>query len=282
MGITSATGLISGINFNEVVSQLAELESRPILLLQSKKSDLQTVSAELSTLGVKLSSLQNAASSLSSLSNFNASTVSVTKTTSGVELLSATVDSTAVAGTSQVQVNQLAQTHSIAAQGFVDDDTTAVANAAGTFKFKVGTAGAVTSVNVTTSTTLVQLRDAINNANGSVNASIINDGSGSNPYRLVLTANDSGSANTVSITENPTTLDFTNKKIEDVFAKTTNSYAGTVSSNSGNTYLGTTNKTFLVEIVSGGDPGTATYKYSIDGGITFLGASGAPYVAGSN
>ena len=150
MGITSATGLISGINFNEVVSQLAELESRPIQLLQSKKANLQTVSAELSTLGVKLSGLQSAASSLSSLSNFNASSISVTKTTAGVELLSATVDSTAIAGTSQVQVNQLAQAHSIAAQGFVDDDTTAVASAAGTFKFKVGTAGAVTSVNVTT------------------------------------------------------------------------------------------------------------------------------------
>ncbi len=282
MGITSATGLISGINFNEVVSQLAELESRPIQLLQSKKANLQTVSAELSTLGVKLSGLQSAASSLSSLSNFNASSISVTKTTAGVELLSATVDSTAIAGTSQVQVNQLAQAHSIAAQGFVDDDTTAVASAAGTFKFKVGTAGAVTSVNVTTSTTLVQLRDAINNANGSVNASIINDGSGSNPYRLVLTANDSGAANAVSITENPTTLDFTNKKVEDVFAKATNSYAGTVSSNSGNNYTGSTNKTYLVEIVTGGDPGTATYKYSVDGGITFLGSDGNTFVAGGN
>ena len=282
MGITSATGLISGINFNDVVSQLAELESKPILLLQSKKADLQTVSAELSTLGVKLSGLQSAASSLSSLSNFNASTISATKTTSGVELLSATADSTAVAGTTQVQVNQLAQTHSIASQGFVDDDTTGVASAAGTFQFKEGTAGAVTSISVTTSTTLVQLRDAINGANGSVNASIINDGSGSNPYRLVLTAKDSGSANTLSITSNPTTLDFTNKKVEDAFAKTTNSYAGTVSSNSGNNYLGSKNKTFLVEIVTGGDPGTATYKYSIDGGITFLGANGAAYVAGSN
>lgn len=282
MGLTSATGLISGINFTETVAQLVELESQPILLLQSQKADLETVSAELSTLSVKLSSLQSASNSLSSLSNFNANTVSVTKNSSGVELLSAEVDETAVAGTSQIQVNQLAQAHSIASEGFVDDDTTAVASAAGTFKFKVGTAGAVTSVSVTTSTTLVQLRDAINAADGSVNASIINDGSGSNPYRLVLTAKDSGAANTISITENPTTLDFTNKKVEDAFAIETNSYAGTVSSNSGNNYLGSTNKTFLVEIVSGGDPGTATYKYSIDGGITFLGANGAAYVAGSN
>ncbi|MDT7041835.1 flagellar filament capping protein FliD [Candidatus Nitronereus thalassa] len=281
MGLTSATGLISGINFNEVVSQLVELESQPILLLQSRKASLETVSAELSTLSVKLSGLQSAASKLSSLANFNVNSVSVTKSTSGIELLSATVNSSAVPGTSQVQVNQLAQAHSIASQGFVDDDTTAIASASGTFKFKVGNAGAETSISITNETTLVQLRDAINNANGSVQASILNDGSGSNPYRLVLASKNTGTANSVNITSNPTTLDFTNKQVEDAYANATNSYSGTVASNSGNNYLGTTNKTFLVEIVTGGDPGTATYKYSIDGGITFLGANGAAY-NGSN
>jgi len=282
MGLTSATGLISGINFNEAVEQLVQLESRPIQLLQSRKAGLESKSVELSTLSIQLSGLQSAANSLSSLSNFNANTISVTQSTSGLDLVEATVDSTAVPGTTQVQVNQLAQAESIASQGFVDDDTTAVASAAGTFSFKVGTAGAEFDVSVTTETTLVQLRDAINETNGSVKASILNDGSGSNPYRLVLAANDSGLANAINITSNPTTLDFTNKKVEDAFAIETNSYAGTVSSNSGNNYLGTTNKTFLVEIVTGGDPGTATYKYSVDGGITFRGANGATFVAGSN
>ena len=93
-GLASATGLISGINFTEAVSQLVELESRPIILLQNQKANLQTVSAELSTLSVRLSSLLSAANDLSSLSNFNANQVTVTKSTSGVELLSATVDST--------------------------------------------------------------------------------------------------------------------------------------------------------------------------------------------
>ena len=272
MGISATTGLISGINFGDLVSQLVQIEERPILLLQSRKADLNTVSAELSTLSVKLSSLKTASSSLTSLPNFNTNTVSVTKSSNGVDLLSATVDATAVTGAYQVQVNQLAQANSLASQGFVDDDTTAVASAAGTLKLKVGTAGAVTSVTVTTSMTLLQLRDAINNANGSAQASIINDGSGSNPFRLVLTAKNSGVANTVIITDNPTTLDFTNKKVEAAFAKTTNSYAGTVSSNEGNNYTGTTNKTFLVQIVTGGAPGTATYKYSTDGGITFSSA----------
>lgn len=284
MGLTSATGLISGINFNDAVSQLAELEARPITLLQIQKARLESVSAELSSLSLQLSGLKSAASNLASLSSFNTNTVSVTKTTSGVELFTATVDSTAVNGTTQVTVNQIAQTHSIASQGFVDKDTTGVASADGTFTFKLGTAGAATSIAVTTSTTLEQLRDAINTANGSVSASIINDGSGSNSFRLILNAKEPGASNTISITSNPTTLDFTNKQIEAAFAKETNSYSGTVSSNDGANYTGTTNKAFLVEIVTAGTPesGTAQYKYSIDGGITFLGANGAAYQAGVN
>ncbi len=275
--IATASGLISGIPIDDLVAQLVAVEQRPSVLLLNQKTAFQTTSAEFSVLSLKLSGLKTAAVSLSSLSNFNGNAVSVTKSSSGLDLLSATVDSTALPGTSQVKVNQLAQAQSIAAQGFVDQDTTGVASAAGTFTVKAGPAGKEINVAVTTSTTLSQLREAINGANGDVSASIVNDGSGSNPYRLSLTAKKSGSVNTISISQNPTTLDFTNKKIEAAFATTTNSYAGTVSSNAGNTYTGSTNKSFSVKIVAGGDPGTATYKYSIDGGITFLGANGAAY-----
>ena len=52
MGISAATGLISGINFADLVNQLVQIEEQPILLLQSRKADLNTVSAELSTLSV--------------------------------------------------------------------------------------------------------------------------------------------------------------------------------------------------------------------------------------
>jgi flagellar hook-associated protein 2 len=276
MGLTSATGLISGINFNEAVSQLVQLEQRPIQLLQLRKAELETVSAELSTLSIRLSSLQTAATSLSSLSSFNSNSVSVTTSSSGFSLLEATADETAVPGLHQITVNQLAQAHSMATVGFVDQDTTPIADAAGTLKFKVGVSGAVTEVGVTADMTLIQLRDAINALDPGVKASIINDGSGSNPYRLVLTAKHTGAANTIIGIEDPTNLTFGNE-VEAAFARTTNSYAGTVTSNEGSNYTGTTNKTFLVQIVTGGDPGTATYKYSIDGGITFLGSNGAAY-----
>ncbi|MEW6542414.1 MAG: flagellar filament capping protein FliD [Nitrospirota bacterium] len=281
MGITSSAGLVSGIKFDDLIANLLQIERRPIALLEEKKADFQAKSAELSNLSIQLSSLRGKASALSALANFNNNKVSATKSSTGVELLTAQVDRTAVPGQYQVKVNQLAQTHSLASQGFVDQSTTAVASSDGTLTFKVGAAGKTTSVSVTTSTTLVQLRDLINAADGDATASIISDGSGSNPYRLVLTAKNAGAANTITISSNPTTLDFTNKQVEAAYAATTNSFTGTVSSNSGNNYTGTTNKTFLVKIVTAGAAGAATYKYSTDGGINWLGANGAAYT-GSN
>ena len=273
----TATGLVSGINFDSIISQIQDTERQPITQLQTRQSGYQNQISALLALSAKLSTFSAVASSVNNPANFNTRTASVTKTSAGVSLLSATTDPTATNGAYDINVLQLAQAQKLASQGFVDQNTTAVANGNGTFKFKVGSSGTEYSVTVSSSTTLQGLRDAINSLGGSATATIINDGTGSNPYRLVLTANSSGSANTITITNNNTTLDFTNKNVEAAYGVTTNSFAGTVSSNAGSNYTGTTNKTFLVKITSGGTAGTATYKYSIDGGITYLGKNGAAY-----
>ena len=275
----TASGLISGINFDSIISQIQDAERQPIAQLQTQQTGYQSRIGALQALSAQLSTFAAVASSVNNPTNFNTRMATATKTTAGVSLLAATTNSTATNGSYNINVLQLAQAQKVASQGFVDQNTTAVASGNGTLKFKVGNSGTVYSVTVSSSTTLQGLRDAINSSGGSVTATIINDGTGSNPYRLVLTAKNSGSANTITITNNDTTLDFTNKKVEAAYAFTTNSFAGTVSSNAGNNYTGTTNKTFLVQTVSGGAPDTATYKYSIDGGITYLGYGGAAYNA---
>jgi flagellar hook-associated protein 2 len=278
MPITSA-GLVSGIDYNSIISQIQAAEQQPIQQLQARQTGYQTQISALLSLSTSLSTFAAVATSVNNPANFNTRTASVTKTTAGVSLLSTTAASTATTGSYKINVLQLAQAQKVASQGFVDQNTTSVASGAGTFKFKVGNSGTQSSVAVSSSTTLQGLRDAINSSAGSVTATIVNDGTGSNPYRLVLTANNSGSENSVTITNNDTTLDFTNKKVEAAYAFTTNSFAGTVSSNAGNNYTGTTNKTLLVKAVTGGATDTATYKYSIDGGITYLGYGGVAYNA---
>lgn len=278
MPITSS-GLASGINFDSIISQIQDAQRKPIVQLQARQVGYQSQISALLALSGKLSTFAAVATSVNNPANFNTRTAEVTKTPAGVSLLSATAGSTASNGSYSLTVQQLAQAQKKASQGFVDQNTTAVASGAGTFKYKVGSSGTEYSVTVSTSTTLQGLRDAINSGSGSVNATIINDGTGSNPFRLVLTANSSGADNTITVTNNDTTLDVTNKKVEAAFASTSNSFAGTVSSNAGDTYTGTTNKSFLVKAVGAGVPGVGTYKYSIDGGITYLGYGGVAYNA---
>ena len=267
MGISSS-GLISGINSDQLISQLMELERAPIKTIQKKQQDYQFKIASFSDISTKISSFKAALDALNSSSKFNVKNASVTKTSDGDDLLSVSASSSAMAGSYSMQVKQLASAATKASQGWVDQNTTAIASSGGTFEFKVGSGGATTTIGVSSTMTLQGLRDAINSASGTgATASIINDGSGSNPYRLILTANSTGSSNSIFITTNTTSLDLSNKKIEDVYANTTNSYAGSVYSNSGNYYTGTDNKSFIAKITTAGAPGTAKYKYSTDGGI---------------
>jgi len=271
----STSGLISGLNVSDLISKILDIERRPAQLLQIRQNDYELEIAAVLSLSSKLSSYKASLNNLNYQSTFNTKSASVSKSSSGEELLSVSASNTASAGNYSVKVNQLASSSKKASDGFVDKNLTAVASASGSFSFKVGLSGAVTTIGVDDTTTLEGLRDAINTAGAGVTASIINDGTGSNPYRLILAADDSGSSNTLYITANDTDLDFANKKIESGYAYTDNSYSGTFAS--AGTYTGTTNKTFLVEVVSAGDSGTATYKYSVDGGITWLGYNGTTY-----
>ena len=278
MGISS-TGLASGINYDQLIQQVQDAAQGPITTLQTRQATYQKEISTVLSVSTKLSTLLAVASSVNNSNNFNTNTVSAGTTATGATLLSATANSTATTGSYAVSVKQLAKASKLAANGFVDQNSTAVATGDGTFKFKVGNSGTEYSVTVSTGTTLQALRDAINATGGSVTATIINDGTGSNPYRLILASKDSGASNSITITNNGTTLDFANKKVEAAYAFTGNSFTGTITSNAGNNYTGSTNKTFLIQAVAGGAPGAATYKYSIDGGLTYLGYGGVAYDA---
>jgi flagellar hook-associated protein 2 len=265
----STGGLISGLDVSDLVSKMLDIESRPAQLLKLRQNDYELEIAAVLSLSSKLSSYKSSLNSLNYQSTFNTKSASVTNE----DLLAVSASNTAIPANYIIKVNQLATSSKRASDGFVDENLTAVASAAGSFSFKVGLSGAVTTIGINDSMTLDGLRDAINTASTEVTASIINDGTGSNPYRSIFSANDSGSSNTMYITENDPSPAFTTTQTESGYA----SYSGTFASSG--TYTGTTNKTFLAEVVSAGDSGTATYKYSIDGGISWLGYNGTTYNA---
>ena len=73
-----------------------------------------------------------------------------------------------------------------AAQGVASLDTVIASGGGGSFSFKIGDSGQTETITVGASMTLDDLRDAINEADAGLTASIVNDGSDTSPYRLVL------------------------------------------------------------------------------------------------
>jgi len=117
----------------------------------------------------------------------------VKNTVSGTALTATTTNDTPP-GDYQIHVAQRAQASSVATLGVVDSTTNL---GDGTVDFTLAN-GSTMSVAISAgSSSLQDVRDAINAQNGPVRASLINDGSGQ-PYRLVLQAADTGSAASVS------------------------------------------------------------------------------------
>ncbi len=270
----SSSGLVSGLNTDQLISQLMTIERQPEQLLKQQQTDYQTKIAALLQFQTTLGSFASSLQTLNDPAKFNTKSVSVTKTSAGNEVLTASTSAGAALGSYSVEVDQLAQASARASQGWVDRNTTPIAAATGSFAYKVGNSGAVTRLSVNQNTTLQGLRDAINMPGSPVYASIVNNGSGSNAYRLVLTSASAGSENAIQITQNDTNLDFTHKQIGTAYAYTSNSYSGNVYANSGTYYTGADNKSFIVKVTTAGNTtgalaGRAKYEYSTDGGINW-------------
>ena len=111
-------------------------------------------------------------------------------TLADTSIATATTSSGAVAGSYSLSNIVLASAQQIRKSGIT------VPADAGTLSIQVGTEAAV-NVNIAAGSTLADVSTAINNAASGISASIINDGT---TEHLVLTANDTGSANTITIT----------------------------------------------------------------------------------
>ena len=174
-GTITSAGLGSGLAVESIISQLMQLERQPITQLQSR---ISTVDARLSALGrVKsaMTALQTAADKIKSPAGF-----ALFKTEVGdSKVLSASAGSSANVANHSVEVKSLASTQKLAATGLASSTSTIPT---GTLILELGTldTGVYTadpartySVPITSSNnTLEGLRDAINNLDADVTASV--------------------------------------------------------------------------------------------------------------
>lgn len=181
----SFSGLSSGIDTDSIVQRLMQLESLPIQRLQQQQAKLTQRQGLLNAFKSKLTGLSTAAGSLNLATSFNPLTASSSKE----DVATVTATSGAVAGTYQLTVSKLAQTHKVASTA--QSSATAALGFSGTFT--VNGKG----VSVSATDTLTTIAQKINGLGAGVAAGIIDGGAG-NAF-LTLSANGSGLAGKIQI-----------------------------------------------------------------------------------
>ena len=186
----SLSGLVSGVNINQLISTISAAYQQPITLLQSQGQSYQTTLSAWGQMQGSLSSLQSALAGLQNIGSLNNRSVTLSNSSAA----SATVQANAPLGTYSLSNIVLAQAQSVYSQDFSSASNTAVGT--GTLQIQVGS-GTVANVTIDSSNnTLNGIAAAINSANAGVNAAVIYDGAG---YRLTLSGANTGSGSAFTV-----------------------------------------------------------------------------------
>ncbi|OGQ88856.1 MAG: hypothetical protein A2512_12565 [Deltaproteobacteria bacterium RIFOXYD12_FULL_56_24] len=197
-GSISSLGVGSGLELQSILDQLKEVDQQAITRKESEVDALAVQLNEFTVVNNKLLTMKSAALDLSLSSTFLARTV----TSSSESVLTATVADGTVAQSTAVAVGRIATKSTWMSDGKAASTTSV--NATGSsqnFVYQVD--GEDITVAVADGTTLSGLVDLINadTDNPGVTASLIDDGSGVTPYKLVLKADATGSEQEITITE---------------------------------------------------------------------------------
>ncbi|MFQ6007518.1 MAG: flagellar filament capping protein FliD [Candidatus Zixiibacteriota bacterium] len=258
----SIEGINSGLNTAEIVDAILAYERRNITFLEQQQAEKTSIITTLKALQAKFLALHTSLTKLSRSSTFDAATVQV----SDESILSATVSGRVGTGSYDIQVLSLARNHQLASQGF--DDESLASFGTGTISISLGDGSTQTITIDATNNSLVGIKKAINDAKASVTATIINDGSSSKPYRLMITSEKTGVANKINITSNLTggyNLDFSSSSFDspeliDIASATTSQITlGATAS-----YTGSENKIYTFTVAGTGTQTVGTDSITIN------------------
>ncbi len=193
MPTLSSPGVGSGLDVNNIVTQLVAAERDPIVQrLTRQQSKIDTQVSALGALKGAMSTLQSSLSAIKSVAAFQTRKA----TSSNTDEFSATATNSAAAGTYSIEITSLASAHKLSSNAFASGPTSVVGT--GTLTISVGTQHFDVEIDATKST-LAGIRDAINNSanNKGAQATIVQATDGA---RLVLTARNTGLSNALRVT----------------------------------------------------------------------------------
>ncbi len=194
----TAAGTGSGLDIETIIETLTEAERAPTeSRLATREIEIQADISAYGSLKSALTDFQAAFSGLSSLKDLAARSA----TSTNEETFTATASSGAAVGSTVIQVTQLAANHKLVSNSDFTDPDAAVG--AGTMTLTLGGNSFDVSIVGGENNTLAGIRDAINDSadNPGITASLltVSDGAGGTVSKLVLTADESGGSNAITV-----------------------------------------------------------------------------------
>lgn len=194
----SSTGIGSGLDVTNIISQLSAIEKQPLKALQNRATNLQTQLSVLGQVQSQVSALASAATTLGSVLTWKGTT-STSSNTAAVTVSSATG---AAAASFDVEVSKLAKAQTLALPTTPALPASDAQVGYGTLSIKVGSKDPVTVSIADGEGTLTQIAAKINGTAGvGVTATVVHDSSGKD--NLLIRSNTTGtdSAFTIGVTE---------------------------------------------------------------------------------
>lgn len=187
MADVTFSGLATGMDTDSIVSQLMKIERFPIDRLEAKKKSEQEKLAAFSQFKSVIDDLKDAAGAMTLTSEVRTSEIKISP-----EAAYTATSSNARVGSYDISVAQLSQVQKNISEGFASRTDSLLGT--GTFTVN-GTDISISESN----NSLAGLIEAINSVSDTtgVNATIINNGSDTNPYHLVFTGTDSSTSFTI-------------------------------------------------------------------------------------
>ncbi len=221
MSVFSVSGLSSGIDFASMTSKLIEFERRPIDLMETKQTEFKKQLDTWNQVRTKISEFENTVNSMKTLSDLNpvSGSFSNNNSTDTRNVLSVLSTGLTEEQDYDITIDKVAKNHRIMSGGYSSGETIwsqkFMASALETFS--ISTSGTTTNFEISSgqNDTLEKLRNSINNADIGVTASVVDDGSSSDNFHLVLTSNSTGTdgsitaSDTIAYTLGPFASNFT-------------------------------------------------------------------------
>ncbi|MDR2613972.1 MAG: flagellar filament capping protein FliD [Candidatus Accumulibacter sp.] len=179
----SASGLISGLDVNSLITASMALDRLPLERAQKQLSSTESKISAVGQIKSAIAGLQEAAKNVSDSSKLYSYKASL----GNADVGTVTASGKAVAGTYNLKVEQLATNHKLNTTGAID------LSQGGKLEIQVGDNGTAKEVNIASGASLADVAKAINDADAGVSATVVNGA------QLVLTSKETGEANKIRI-----------------------------------------------------------------------------------